>query len=143
MARILVADDNADARELLRIMLREAGHDVFLAVDGDEAVAVFKSERPDLSIVDVFMPAKDGIDTIREIRRDFPQARIVAISAGWRLPHLEVRSPFWDFDVLADARAVGADAALPKPIVAEALLAVVNGLTAQSPPIRRTPRARL
>ncbi len=129
MARILVADDNADARELLSVMLRGAGHEVLFAVDGDEALAVFKNERPDLSIVDIFMPAKDGIDTIREIRRDFPQARIIAVSAGWRLPNLEVRWPLWDFDVLADARAVGADAALPKPIVAEALLAVVNGLT--------------
>ena len=130
MARILVADDNADARELLSVMLSAAGHEVVLAADGDEALAVFKSVRPDLSIVDIFMPAKDGIDTIRDIRRDFPQARIVAISAGWRMPNLEVRSPFWDFDVLADARTVGADATLPKPIVPEALLAVVNGLTA-------------
>jgi len=86
MARILVADDHADSRELFAVMLRGAGHEVLLAADGKEVLALYRRERPDLALIDVFMPGKDGIEVIVELRREFPGAKLLAMSAGWSTP---------------------------------------------------------
>jgi CheY-like chemotaxis protein len=102
--RILVADDHEDTRHLLGWVLRRAGHDVMDAGDGDIAIVKARAWRPDLAIVDMFMPEKDGAEVIRALR-----------------------SPN-DLDVLDDARAEGADAVMSKPIDPRALLGVVEKL---------------
>src|SRR4051812_19265401 len=120
MAHVLVVDDHEDSREVAATMLRLAGHAPVFAADGDEALAVLKREPIDLALIDIFMPVKDGITLIREMRRDHPRVKIVAVSAGARQV---------DFGVLKEARALGADGALPKPLHREALLTLVEGLT--------------
>jgi CheY-like chemotaxis protein len=127
MARILVVDDHEDSRELAAFILATAGHQTVQAADGDEALAALKREPIDLAVIDIFMPVKDGIEVIREIRRDFPAIKIVAVSAGWRPPI--GGGSRWNFEMLAKAREVGAEGALPKPLTKEALLALVEGLT--------------
>ena len=63
------------------------------------------------------------------MRRDFPAVKIVAVSAGWGPATPPGREPYCDLHVLARAREVGAEGALPKPLTREALLALVEGLT--------------
>ena len=131
MSRVLVVDDNADAREMIATMLRTAGYDVSLAADGKEGVERYAELRPALVLADIFMPGMDGIGMIREIRRKFPDARIIAMSAGWNVPNLEVSGELRDLDVLAVAKTVGADHVLAKPLdrstVTTAVAAVLAG----------------
>jgi CheY-like chemotaxis protein len=129
MARVLVVDDHEDSRELMAAMLATAGHESFLAADGDEALTLLRREPVDLALVDIFLPIKDGIEVIREIRRDYPAIKIVAVSAGWGPPTLPGREQYCDLQVLKTARDVGAEGALPKPLSKDALLALVDGLT--------------
>lgn len=128
MARVLVVDDHEDSRDLVAIMLGTAGHQALYAADGDEALAVLKREAVDLALVDIFLPVKDGITLIGEIRRDFPTVKIVAVSAGWSPKAFENGEPQCDLGVLSRARALGAEGALPKPLVMEALVALIEGL---------------
>ena len=129
MARVLVVDDHDDSRDLMAVILGSAGHQALVAADGDEAMALLKREQVDLALVDIFLPVKDGIEVIREIRRDYPSIKIVAVSAGWGPPTLPGREQYCDLQVLKTARDVGAEGALPKPLSKDALLALVDGLT--------------
>ncbi len=69
MGKILVADDDKNIAELLRLYLEKEGCSVVLAGDGDEAVAKFASESPDLVLLDIMMPKLDGWQVCREIRK--------------------------------------------------------------------------
>jgi len=77
---ILVIDDNAQERALIRKMLEGDGHEVREAAGGDEGVALAETLRPDLIICDLMMPQKDGFETVRDIHARVAGARIVAIS---------------------------------------------------------------
>ncbi len=85
MSKILVLEDDAKLRELLREALEAAGHEVADAADGDAGIKAFKRSPADLVIADIFMPEKDGLDVIRELKADFPEVKIIAISGGGRL----------------------------------------------------------
>src|SRR5260370_25679819 len=90
MARILVVDDDHDICEVLEMGLTHAGHEVRVAADGASALRLVRAEPFDLIITDIFMPGKEGIETIMEIRPDFPAVKVVAMSRGGRaggLPH--------------------------------------------------------
>ena len=129
MARVLVVDDHDDSRDLMALMLETAGHQTVLASDGDEAIAALERGTVDLAVIDIFLPVRNGIDVIRDIRRDFPGVKIVAVSAGWGPETLPGREQHCDLGVLSRARDLGAEGALPKPLSQEALLALVEGLT--------------
>ena len=79
---ILVIDDNPVVSELIASTLTDAGHDVFLAADGEAGLKHFIGSAPGLVITDIFMPEKDGLHTIREIHRLSPQTPIIAMSAS-------------------------------------------------------------
>ena len=66
--RILVAEDDPDVRELVVFRLARAGYEVLTAADGEEAVAVATSQRPDLCVVDVMMPRLDGYEVTIRLR---------------------------------------------------------------------------
>ena len=70
MARIVIADDDADIRELVVFKLRHGGHDVVPVGDGAAAVEACTAERPDLVILDVMMPGMSGLDAARALRQD-------------------------------------------------------------------------
>jgi len=129
MARVLVVDDHRDSRELMAVMLETAGHQTVLVGDGDEAIAALREGPVDVALVDIFLPVRNGIEVIREIRRDFPRVKIVAVSAGWGPETLPGREQYCDLGVLSRARDLGAEGALPKPLSQDALLALVDGLT--------------
>jgi CheY-like chemotaxis protein len=82
--KILIADDNVDAAESLAMLLQLEGHDVTVVHDGHEAIAAFDSVRPDVALLDIGMPGRDGYEIARHIRRS-PQGRSVMLIAvtGW------------------------------------------------------------
>jgi CheY-like chemotaxis protein len=113
-ARILVVDDHGDTREVIASVLRRAGHETFVAADGEEAMQIYRREGADVVIVDIFMPTKDGLETVRELRRASSHVKIIAISAGWTAPRTGRTKPR-DYEVLHDARECGADLIFAKP----------------------------
>jgi len=117
MARILVVDDDHDICEVLAMGLTHAGHEVRVAADGASALRHVRAEPFDLIITDIFMPGKEGIETIMEIRRDFPAVKVVAMSGGGRTG---------DLHYLRDAVALGAVRTLRKPFGRAELLDAVR-----------------
>jgi two-component system, cell cycle response regulator DivK len=84
MKKILIAEDRPSGRELIRTVLEGCGYVVFEAADGRQAVDVARREIPDLLIVDLQMPALDGLGVLAELRRDarFADVPIVALTAS-------------------------------------------------------------
>ena len=89
MARILIIEDEDLVRDMLEQMLERAGHEVLQASDGEEGVEVYRRDRPDLVITDIQMPKKDGLDTIRDLKGDSPDLKLIAIT-GFNPETLEV-----------------------------------------------------
>jgi CheY-like chemotaxis protein len=120
MALVLVIDDDPLFREITRELLAQAGYEVSLAENGADAARIAAEPAPDLAVVDMLMPERDGIETIRDLRGRWPGVKLVAVSAGARglEPSLLLRA----------AKAMGADAALQKPIEHGALLNVIGDL---------------
>jgi PAS domain S-box-containing protein len=114
--RILVVDDEAGVRGWLTEVLEGAGHQVFTAQDGLEARALAKGHSIDLVITDISMPNEEGLGMIRALRKAHPELRIIAMSGAF--------GP----DILMDAKILGANAALAKPVTAETVLQCVRDL---------------
>ena len=70
MLRILVADDDPDLREIVKITLQRDGYDVIEAADGEQAVARAIDSAPSLILLDIMMPGPDGFDTCRQLKSD-------------------------------------------------------------------------
>jgi CheY-like chemotaxis protein len=117
MARVLIADDDERLREATRAMLEEEGHWVVEASGGAEALQLQRTQQIDVVLCDMFMPGQDGIETIRALRRDFPQLKIIAMSGG---------GYFGAIDVLKMARLIGAMQVLNKPYSRAALLEAID-----------------
>src|SRR5437870_2444001 len=79
VARILIVDDNATVRRFLEVAMNRAGHETRLATDGEDALRLYDEAAPELVILDIFMPRKDGIQTILELRRRAPRLPIIAL----------------------------------------------------------------
>jgi two-component system cell cycle response regulator DivK len=84
MKKILIAEDRPSSRELIRTVLEGCGYIVAEAADGRQAVDVARRENPDLLIVDLQMPALDGLGVLAELRRDerFADVPMVALTAS-------------------------------------------------------------
>lgn len=80
--KILVVDDEDNIRTLVQTMLKQEGRHVALAAKGKDAIAVFKKERPNLTILDIDMPDIDGLTVLREIRTIDPQAKVMIFTGG-------------------------------------------------------------
>ncbi|MGA8152221.1 MAG: response regulator [Terriglobales bacterium] len=78
--KILIAEDNAVNRELLRELLEARGHDVIEACDGQEALQVVEQTEPDLLLLDIGMPVLDGYAVIRKIRENPHRARLPVLA---------------------------------------------------------------
>jgi CheY-like chemotaxis protein len=122
MARVLVIDDDPLFREIAGEILTQEGHEVTLADDGARAIELPDMPPPDLAVVDMLMPERDGIETIGDLLRRWPGLKVIAVSAGARglEPGLLLRA----------AKALGADATLAKPLEREAFVALVQRLLA-------------
>lgn len=82
MLKVLVVDDSKIIRETLNKQLRWLGHEVVAnASSGREAVDMYKEHRPDLVTMDITMPIMTGIEAVKEIKADFPEASIVMVTS--------------------------------------------------------------
>ena len=82
MASVLVIDDEALIRRMLRRVLETEGYEVMDAADGSKGVELYREHPADLVLTDIFMPNKEGLETIMTLKRDFPEVRILAMSGG-------------------------------------------------------------
>jgi DNA-binding NtrC family response regulator len=114
--RILVVDDESSIRSALGKMLTIAGYEVILAADGAEATRLWRERGPHLVILDLFMPEKDGIETIVELLAYSPGIPIIAMSGGGASNRV---------DLLQDARLLGAVATIEKPFEKQDLMELV------------------
>jgi len=113
MARILIVDDDDMERTLERTILEKLGHQLYSAVDGVNALVIFRAEDIDVVITDMVMPHIDGLSLIREIRRMDESVEVIAVSGVSR-------------DELGLAQDLGAFETLFKPVDPEKLVEAVN-----------------
>jgi DNA-binding response OmpR family regulator len=125
MASILLVDDDPLLRTTLAFALEQKGYAVTEAVDGEDALRRFRLAPTDLVITDLVMPNKEGIETIIELRREFPAVGIIAMSGG--PAH---NAPLY----LTVAGRLGAMRTLQKPFNLDRLLAAIRDVLAASAP---------
>ena len=113
MASILLIEDDDDLRVTIARMLQSHGYTVFEAPDGDKGLRIYKKSAIDLVITDIFMPEKEGLQTIIELKQAHPGLKIIAISGGGRQGRLEY---------LEHAKHLGAARTIEKPVDYEVLL---------------------
>jgi len=121
-AKVLVIDDEEGIRNVLKRTLTAVGFDVVSAETGEEGTNVFRRERVDVVVVDMVLPKKDGVETIMDIRRGFPQAKFIAMSG-------EKNS-----EMLGLAEKVGAQMRLTKPFTRQQLLGAIDEVLRSNPP---------
>src|SRR5438105_10150673 len=125
MPRILVIDDESLLRSTVVTILTRAGFSVEEAPDGQAGIAMFHKSPPDVVITDIFMPNRDGIETIKELKHSSPRTKIIAMTGGGNLLMMEMASA---------AKLLGADHVLEKPFEGESLLAAINAVLGSPPP---------
>ena len=106
MARILVIDDQESIRRIVRRALEIEKHQVMDASDGEMGMEILKRHGADVVITDIFMPGQDGIVTLRQIRKEYPDVKVIVMSGGDSSGMLDLRK---------DAELLGAVKSLPKP----------------------------
>lgn len=122
MARILIVDDDATIRLLLRIVFEFSGYEVLEAGDGHEGMEGYRMGSPDLIIIDLLMPRKGGLDTISELRREAPEVKIIAMSGS---------TQYGDSNLLDVAKQWGAQCAFQKPFQLSEMCEAVRELLHQ------------
>lgn len=130
MADILVADDTRAMRNALSILLEEEGHTVRLAADGAEALAEYGRKRPDMLLLDVMMPVRNGYQVLKRIRSEDPELPVIFLSAKG--------SPA-DVALGLD---LGSDDYLPKPFDNAVLISRINAMFRRMDAMSSTSRRR-
>lgn len=119
MARVLIIDDDEQIRQMLCRMLEQVGYTVDDAQNGAEGIARFRKQPYDLVLTDLIMPEKEGIEMIIELKSEFPDVKIIAMSGGARMgPDAYLQ--------LADS--LGAERCFSKPIPRADLLDAIRAL---------------
>jgi len=119
MKRILIIDDESQIRSMLRLMLEREGYEVIEAPDGIEGIRLYRQTPADLIITDLIMPHKDGIGMIIELKKEYPDVKIIAMSGGG------LNKPD---GYLKGAQKLGASRTLVKPIDREEMLRAVKDI---------------
>lgn len=117
MATILVIDDDQQVCALLKQVLEEQGYTVESALNGIEGISRFRNCPADLIILDILMPEKEGLETILDLRREFPRVKIIAMSGGSERAKL---------NLLDLARRLGAQYTLNKPFQLQTITDLVK-----------------
>lgn len=124
MARILIIDDEPQIRSMLTLMLERDGYEVVEAPDGVEGIKIYRQNPVDLIITDLIMPNKDGIGMIIDLKKEFPDVKIIAMSGGG------LNKPD---GYLKGAKKLGASCTLTKPIDREEMLQAVREILRDLP----------
>jgi DNA-binding response OmpR family regulator len=131
MAKILVIDDEPSILLMIKKMLEKAGHDVEMAINGKEGMLIFEKNKADLLITDIIMPEKEGLETIVEMRKKYPDLKIIAISGGGRISA---------DGYLPGAKLLGANMVFQKPLIQkdflEAVSFLLRDLNIKKPPMQ-------
>ncbi len=118
-AKILVIDDDKQMRELLRHLVELMGGEAVEAIDGRDGLNKQKKVNAELVITDLIMPEQEGFETIKKLKEDYPETKIIAISGGGRIgPEL----------YLPTAKELGADRVFSKPFEIEELTEAIKEL---------------
>lgn len=125
--RVLIIEDEALIANLLCDGLRSYGFEADAAESGEAGLATFLEGHHDIVVTDVFMPDREGLEILMEIKREAPEAKVVAISGGGRTMQAQ--------PVLRMATRLGADAVLNKPFRVQDLVDVIEQL--EERPARR------
>lgn len=119
MRRILIIDDDHHILLMIKKMLERAGFEVDLASNGNEGLELFKKMPVDLVITDIIMPEKEGLETIREMKRLRPDLKIIAMSGGGKVS---------SDNYLNTAKIFGASRTLAKPFSQKQMVSAVQDL---------------
>ena len=117
MAHILVIDDDPWITQIFRQILESEGHSVDTASEGQEGIEIFRNNQADLVLTDMVMPVKDGLKTILELDKEFPNVKIIAISGGGVIEPDRY---------LTLAESIGTKKTLTKPVTKQVLINTVN-----------------
>lgn len=115
-AKVLVVDDDAAVRDLVATMLQTGGYSVSVASNGRAALSKLASEEFDLIITDLVMPEQEGIETIKVIRRDYPEVKVIAMSGAFGGDYLRI------------AGYLGAHGTIAKPLHIQTFLDTVQSV---------------
>jgi DNA-binding response OmpR family regulator len=120
---ILIVDDEPNILISIEFLMKREGYDVAIARDGEEGLAAIRTQRPDLVVLDVMMPKRDGFEVCTEVRADpsLSGVRILMLTAKGR--EAEIKKGL----------ALGADAYIPKPFSTHELVAKVKALLEARP----------
>jgi YesN/AraC family two-component response regulator len=119
MAKILVIDDETPIAIMVKRMLEKVGHEVEIAINGNEGLTIFEKFHPDLLITDIVMPEKEGLELIFELRKKNPELKIIAISGGGRFQYE---------GYLTSAKHLGANMVFQKPFDHKEFMKSINDL---------------
>ncbi len=122
MTVVLVADDDADIRDLLSFKLEQAGLDVVAAEDGQAALRQARERHPTLAVLDVSMPGLSGIDVCRMLRADPDTADMLIIMLTARVQEQDVEGGF----------SAGADDYVTKPFSPRELVSRIQALLSRA-----------
>ena len=117
--QVLIIDDDAAIRRFLCDGFESAGYEVNTVGDGNQGMQHFREHSADLVITDLLMPGKDGLEIIRELQRECPSVKIIAMSGGHTA----------GLDFLQEARLFGALRTLAKPFTFDTILALSEEIT--------------
>ncbi len=118
MARILIIDDEKSVLDIIRKVLEMAGYKVEEATDGKQGIELYRNKPADLVITDILMSGKDGFAVIQELKRDYPEAKIIAMAG-------------YGDGLLPKAKELGADRTIDKPFRMQEILEIVMELLGQ------------
>jgi len=119
MACVVVIDDQEPIRRIVRRALEQAGHQVLDAEDGELGLQLLERHAVDVVLSDIFMPGMDGIQMLRQIRKQYPAVKVIVMSGGDSSGMLDLRR---------DAELLGAVKSLSKPFTTHEIVAVVNSV---------------
>ncbi len=125
MSKVLIIDDDLAVQDALKAVVESAGYSVALAGNGRDGIDLMKDFQADLVITDILMPVKEGIETIKELRSNWPNLPVIAISGGGTRGNLN----FLDF-----AQSFGASRVIAKPVEPDVLLATIAELVGSKAP---------
>lgn len=118
MPSVLIVDDDDQIRRLMRATMEQAGYHVSEGRNGREGLLRYRTTPADVVVMDILMPEKDGLESIIELRQEFPDAKVIAITGG----SAKMNVP----DFLDVAKVLGANRTLHKPFSMAEFLAAVE-----------------
>jgi CheY-like chemotaxis protein len=124
MPRILVIDDDDMVRGTIKAILERAGHEVTLAVDGEDGLRQFQRQTCDLVVCDIFMPNKEGLATLRDLRHLDAAIPVITMTGG--SPSAGQTGPTAYADYLNMSTLLGATRTIHKPFRATDLISLVQ-----------------